>query len=128
MNHFWLKFNHGVEIGAELAYRGHFKRTGDFAIQDIAIDELRHQKKLELILEHYNEKPSLIIDMMFYVIGSVIQALCLISPKFLLNLVAKSLEIFAVVSYANLAIRYSEFRHILIEMADNELSHELYFK
>ena len=29
MKHFLLKFNHGVEIGAYLAYIGHFKRTNE---------------------------------------------------------------------------------------------------
>lgn len=40
MNHFMLKFNHGVEIGARLAYIGHFKRTGEA--------ETRHEEYFRL--------------------------------------------------------------------------------
>ena len=127
MKHFGLKFNHGVEIGAELAYQGHFKRTKDPNIHSIAIDELGHQKALEKMLNYYGEKPSKAIDATFRIIGTVIYWMCQVSPKFLLNYVAKSLEVFAVISYANLAIRYPDFKYTLLRMAEKELEHEKYF-
>lgn len=128
MKHFGLKFNHGVEIGAELAYKGHFRRTKDPKIYFIALDELGHQKDLRKMLEYYGEEPSKAIDSTFRFIGTIIYWLCQISPKFLLNYVARSLEIFAVFSYANLAIRYNDFRYSFLKMAEKELEHENYFK
>jgi len=128
MKHFALKFNHGVEIGANLAYVGHYARTKDNYIRLIASEEIGHREELVAMLTQLGEKPSPIINMIFQFIGNIILKLCAVSPKFLLNIVAQSLEIFAVFSYRRLAKKYPEFADTLNEMADTEQEHENYFK
>lgn len=72
MKHFMLKFNAGVEIGARLAYEGHYARTKQDRIYEIIKEEIVHRKELEAILHIQNERPSLIIDFSFIIIGNVI--------------------------------------------------------
>lgn len=128
MKHFMLKFTHGVEIGAHLAYIGHYKRTRDQAVWQIALDELEHRRNVVSILGYYQEVPNQYINQAFESIGTIIMRLCAISPIFLLNIVARSLEVFAVFSYDRLAKMYPEHSTILTEMAIKEKEHELYFK
>lgn len=128
MKHFGLKFTYGVEIGAHLAYLGHYRRTKDFEVLKIAIDESYHKALLNVMLESLGEKPNGLINGIFQVIGTIVRAACLWSPRFLLNLVARSLEVFAVFSYQTLAKRYPDFSKELLEMAETEARHERYFK
>lgn len=127
MKHFGLKFSHGVEIGARLAYLGHYKRTRDQKILEIADDELVHRKELLKILENYSHKNSKLIDGVFYFIGGIIFLLCQVSPNFLLDFIARLLEKFAVFSYSSLANKYPNEKNMLIEMARKEEEHEKYF-
>ena len=128
MKHFYIKFNHGVEIGARLAYIGHYQRTKDKKILAIANDELTHQTILAMLLKRYDNKPSKVIDTFFYMVGSSISFLCQIFPKPLLNLVAASMEVFAVFSYSYLAKKYPEYNVTFLKMARKELEHKAYFK
>lgn len=128
MKHFYLKFNHGVEIGARLAYIGHYKRNRDEHILRIAEEELRHQTVLALMLRQYGEKPSTVIDSFFWVVGSCISVLCKIFPEFMLNLVASLMEKFAIFSYRKLAVTYPNFTYTFLKMALAEESHDEYFK
>lgn len=127
MKHLLLKFNHGVEIGARLAYLGHYKATGDQKVLAIANEELHHMNTLAEILEYYNEKPIPAIDNTFKVVGTIINLACQISPKFMMNFIAKSMELFAVVNYSYLSTVYPEFEYTLKGMAKAELEHETYF-
>ncbi len=128
MKHFYLKFNHGVEIGARLAYLGHYRRTGDKRVEEIADEEMRHMITLHEILEFYGEESSQAIDLFFLIVGTAIRVMCLISPRFLLNFVASSMETFAIFSYGYLSIVYPDFEYIFREMATAEYKHEKYFK
>jgi rubrerythrin len=128
LKHFYLKFNHGVEIGARLAYIGHYKRTNDEKILEIAKDELKHQTILALMLKRLGEKPSPVIDTIFYAIGSTIGFLCKIFPKSALNFVASLMEVFAIVSYKRLAKKYEDYNITFLKMAIKELHHAAYFK
>lgn len=123
-----LKFTHGVEIGAHQAYIGHYVRTGDVNVFQIACDEVVHRWTVRFILARLGEEPSPIIDGSFRFISGIIRRLCAISPIFLLNIVARLLEVFAVISYDKLAQMYPEWRNELIEMAVKEDEHRLYFK
>lgn len=126
--HFVLKFNHGVEIGANLAYIGHWNRTKDEKIFNIAIDEEKHQIHLEDILKNFNETPSKIIDVIFSFIGQVIMVLCAICPIWSLNLVARTMEMFAIYNYGKLALKYPEYKELFLEMQKTEELHKEYFK
>lgn len=130
MNHFLLKFNHGVEIGANLAYLGHYRRTLDPKVKEIAEDEVEHKLRLEFVMDQYGVKPSKLIDGSFLVIGTCIYWSCQISPKFALNFVARTMELFAIYNYSKLAYKYSRhgYGYLFREMADKEREHEEYFK
>lgn len=128
MKHFLLKFNHGVEIGAYHAYMGHYKRTKDPQLLMIAMDETIHRSMLLNILQHLNDRPSKVINLFFFTIGTVIQKLCMICPLWSLNFIARGLELFAVISYNDLAKRYPEYKEGLLVMAEAEAKHAEYFK
>lgn len=127
MNHLIIKFTHGVEVGARLAYLGHYNRTKDENVRKIANDELEHQARLLEILYHYKTQPSELIDTFFFIVGSTIRFLCNYSPLFLLNKVASIMEIFAIVNYDYLATIYPEFSESFLEMEEKELEHKYYF-
>lgn len=128
MKHFLLKFNHGVEIGAYNAYLGHFKRTGQAAIHKILQDELEHRQNLKTILAWYGEKPNQTIDTAFEFIGKLVAAFCVICPIWSLDLVARTMELFAVFNYRTLAKMYPYFSGHFIEMAETEERHNEFFK
>jgi rubrerythrin len=128
MKHFLLKFNYGVEIGARLAYLGHFKRTKDKTIAQIAQDEMDHQIMLNTILTCNGQRPSVFINFPFLVIGNFIRLACLVCPLFMLDFVARSMEAFAIVNYRYLATRYPDFEGTLRVMADKEQEHQEFFR
>lgn len=128
MRLFLLKFNHGVEIGAHLAYMGHYRRTGDPKVLEIANDEVDHKIRLEFVMDHHDVDPSKLIDGIFHVIGTFIYWACQISPRFMLNFVARSMEMFAVFNYKMLEPKFGYYGYIFREMAAKEKEHEEYFK
>lgn len=128
MKHALIKFNYGVEIGAHKAYLGHYDRTKDANVFDIAQDEVEHRAILGDILEELGEKPSKFFNVPFGIIGEVIKRLCAYSPRFMLNFVARSMEFFAVVNYIELAKRYPKYRIQFVKMATREHEHGEYFK
>jgi rubrerythrin len=128
MKHFFLKFNHGVEIGARLAYIGHFERTKDPKIQHIIYDEEMHKIQLEIILSEYGEVPSKLIDGAFTFIGSTIRRSCKHCPIWSLDLVARLMEGFAVVNYVRLSKLYPKHRDTFGFMAMVEENHGRYFR
>jgi rubrerythrin len=128
MKYFTLKFNYAVEIGARLAYLGHFKRTYDPAILKIADEEEDHRLVLESVLRFYGQKPSKILNKIFWAIGTTVGLACKIFPIWSLNLVARSMEVFAVFSYERLAKAHPKFDRLFSKMALAEKRHETYFK
>jgi rubrerythrin len=128
MRNFKLKFTHAVEIGAELAYIGHYQRTNELAVLSIAVEEKKHQATLQGLLGQLNDRTNIYLDAIFQIIGSVIGFLCLFSPKFILDKVAYLLEIFAIWSYNDLAKEYPQYKKIMLEMAKTEEEHRNYFR
>lgn len=127
MRFLMLQFNHGVEIGAYLAYVGYYRVTKNEEILKIAQEEVEHKRILKEILNGYGRDTSKLFDSIFTIIGYVVITMCYISPKWLLNKVAKSLEVFAVFSYNILAEKFPEKREVFLEMADTEKRYEEYF-
>ena len=80
------------------------------------------------MLRYHGTKSNKIIDKVFWFIGTSVGLACKVFPLWSLNLVARSLEMFAVFSYERLAIRYPEFESIFLKMARSEKRHELFFK
>ena len=127
MKHVFLKFTYAVEIGARLAYLGHYKVTKDLKVLEIANEELEHRERVAKILACYGQKPLPIFNLAFTVVGTVIQYACHISPRFMLNFIARSMEIFAVISYNRLAEMYPFHELEFWSMAKAEKRHEDYF-
>ena len=127
MKHLQLKFNHGVEIGAYWAYRGHAKRTKELMLVLIYMDEWFHRKDLAKMLDELGHKPSKIINGFFYLVGWTIFCLCQVCPIWSLNFVAQVMEKFAVYSYESLAEKYPQYRDELLKMATKEKEHEDWF-
>lgn len=127
MKHFLLKFNHGVEIGAELAYRGHYERTKDDEIRKIADEEVQHRETLKYILNLHGQKSSKVIDSCFTIMGWFIRLSCKVFPIWSLDFVARSMETFAIFNYMTLMKHYPLFEHTFAEMAGAETRHEYYF-
>jgi len=123
-----LQFTHGVEMGANNAYLGHFARTNDPKVKEIADDELLHQEQIRDILAKCGSTTNPIFDIPFLMVGKIVGLLCLIAPLFTLNIIANLLEKFAVFSYNQLAERFPEYKEQLLEMAATELEHEAYFQ
>lgn len=128
MKHFLLKFNHGVEIGAFNAYIGHARRTGNPKIFSIARDELYHREGLKFMLNELGDSPSKVIDFAFLAIGKTIGFCCKFFPLWSLNLVARTMELFAIFNYEKLALKYPQYSDSFLKMVENERDHEEYFK
>ena len=123
-----LKFTYGVEIGAHLAYLGHYGRTKDLNISNISKEEKQHQEIIVTILREHGTTTNFFINSIFWIIGTIIRYLCYISPVFLLNRVATALEIFAVYSYKDLSIKFPKNKALLLEMGRTEEEHIKYFR
>ena len=123
-----VKFTYSVELGASLAYKGHFKRTGDCNIRNIFQDELDHRSFLGCLMFENGQEPNKIIDAIFLAIGTIVSVLCIISPLFLLNKIAYLLEIFAIYSYYDLAKEFPVYETQFLVMAMTEERHRDYFK
>lgn len=128
MKHFLLKFNHGVEIGAYLAYVGHARRTKSRKVHDISLDELRHRGELKRILNELGHAPNPFINGCFTLVGKMIQTLCKFSPLWSLDLVARTMEMFAIFNYEKLAKKYPKYGFEFRRMAKAEKDHEEYFR
>jgi hypothetical protein len=122
-----LKFTYSVELGASLAYKGHFKRTGDLNIHNIYLDEIDHRDTLIMYIVANHHDPSEFLEAIFLTIGTTVGFLCKIMPTFLLDKVASLLEIFAIYSYYDLAKEFPEYSNTFIEMAETEERHREYF-
>ena len=128
MRHVLLRFNYGVEIGARLAYLGHFKVTGDPKVLQISKEEKEHGLAIEWVLSQYGLKPFFLFNWFFYVVGNLIRIACHISPRAMLDWVASTMELFAVFNYRLLAKYYPDFREMFLFMAEEEDLHRKYFK
>lgn len=125
--HILLRFNYAVEIGAYLAYKGHYKRTNDLSIRYIAREELKHRCLLRRILKDHKKQPFFLFNWIFKVIGSTIGMLCQISPVFLLDYVAEIMEMFAIVNYEKLIEIYPEYTLTFREIIRSEENHRKFF-
>lgn len=127
IRHLLLKFCYGVEIGAHLAYVGHYGATKDIQVRRIANEELRHMIEIKRVLNKYDQKPNLLFNAVFKAVGTSIKYLCYVSPDILLDYVAQIMEKFAIFSYSLMAELYPEHANIFLNMENNERIHELYF-
>src|SRR5262245_8650688 len=89
---FLLQFCYALEIGAYLAYTGHYDVTLDNEVKRIAKEELRHMVYLKWMLINEGTKPDPLLNVMFLLIGYTIKYLCHVFPVSMLDSVACSME------------------------------------
>lgn len=122
-----LKCCYAIEIGAHLAYVGHYKVTDDKEIRRISNEELRHMVMISAVLSAYGTVPNRLMNTVMYCVGKSVQLACRVTPKAGLALVAGMLEKMNIVSYRYMAEKFPRFEHEFIEMQRNEAEHEQYF-
>ncbi len=122
-----LSFCYAVEIGAQLAYEGHYKVTKDKKVKQISKDEIRHQLILFEMLKERGSYPNALFNLCFIIIGNIIKELCGYFPRFMLNKVANIMELFNIFSYSQMAKIFPEYRDTFLEMQKNEQEHSVYF-
>lgn len=127
MKIFLLKLSYAIEIGAHLAYVGHYGVTKDPNVKRIARDELKHMVYLKWMLAYYKKKPSFILNAMFFMVGTCIKYTCYVTPPPLLNKVACLMEKFNVYNYGKMIEIFPHFTVPLWEMEESEKEHEKYF-
>lgn len=123
-----LKLSFAIEIGAYLAYVGHFGVSKDPEVKRIAREELEHMVYLKRMLASYKSEPSPVMNFGFLLIGTTIKYTCYITPKFLLDFVASIMEKFNVYNYRYMATVFPQFSSTFTEMQESEEEHERYFK
>lgn len=128
MNLLFLKFCYAVEIGAYLAYKGHYAKSKDPYIKTIMGNELSHMINVKTILASYSSKPLWIFNLFFLLLGHTIRLLCKVSPVSLLDYVAQVMEVFNVVNYKYLANKFPSYSCLLLRMSTNEKYHNVYFE
>jgi hypothetical protein len=128
MKHLLLKFTYSVELGAYLAYKGHFNRTNDLLIETIMWDEVHHREVCAGFLKELGSGPTKWFDIPFFLIGSSIKWLCKFCPLWSLDFVARLMEVFAVASYDQLSLKYPQYALKFHEMSDAEAEHAEFFR
>ena len=128
MRFLWLKLAYAIEIGAYLAYVGHYAKSNDTKVLAIAKEELRHMVTIKIILNCYNKKPNHLFNLLFFCMGTLIRYSCGLFPKRLLDKVASLLEVLNVMNYNYMAKLFPVFRQDFISMEKAEVRHKEYFR
>lgn len=116
-----------MEIGAYLAYVGHYARSKDAVVKKIKREELTHMVEIKKILDQNGKAPSKILNGIFFVIGKLICGTCSITPLVLLDGIAQIMEVFNIISYDILAKSFGEHAETFHMMSKQEAEHEIYF-
>lgn len=128
---------HAGELAAFLAYEGHRRSLRDAAealeIRAISEDELAHRRELRVVLDRLEHPPARLREALFWLIGTVIGALCRFGGWFAPMYGAGLLERGNVAEYeraAELALRAGQDVLVepLLRMAAVESEHERYFR
>jgi rubrerythrin len=123
-----LRFQYAVEIGAYLAYVGHYEKSKDSVIRRIKHEELRHMIQIKRVLKTCGgRKPWIAFNLVFLIIGNIIRVLCKITPLVILDGVAQLMEVFNIISYDYFAREFPYFRPMFKKMSEQESQHEIYF-
>ena len=132
-----LQAAYSGEMAAAYAYRGHWKtlRAGveRERIRQIENEEWVHRENVALWLEKLNAKPRQAREIVFWTIGRFLGNACFVSGWFLPMYFAGRLESGNVKEYEDAAAFANEIgllscRAELLEMAQVELEHEVFFR
>jgi rubrerythrin len=132
-----LQLAYSGELAAAFAYRGHWQSVSDAAereaIRNIENDEWRHRKFVGDMLARLNAGPNKLRETRAMIIGRTLGAMCHVTGWLLPMYGAGKLESRNVKEY-EAAARYArdcgcdDFIECLMEMAEVEWEHELYFR
>ena len=132
-----LQLAYSGELAATYAYRGHWHSLTSVnerdSIRRIEEDEWRHRRLVGEMLARLDAKPSRRREIRAAIIGSTLGLLCHITGWLLPMYGAGKLESRNVKEYETAAryardCRYFELIDCLLEMAEVEWDHELYFR
>ena len=131
-----MQLAHAAERAAAFAYQGHAASVSSEKerehIRVIEQEEWDHRATLAEWMERYDVKRSWWRELEFYVIGRVISLSCHVIGWFLPMYFAGRLESGNVIEYLVMRdlfheVGITEHDECLVEMADTEKEHELYF-
>jgi rubrerythrin len=132
-----LQLAYSAEMGAALAYRGHWRSLPQGEeqnhIQQIEAEEWEHRRLIGEILHQLGSKPRRWLEVKFFVIGTFLRFLCHLLGWFLPMYGAGRLEsqnyreYLQAASYA-LECKQREFINCFLSMAEVEWEHEHYFR
>jgi rubrerythrin len=132
-----LQHAYSGELAAGHAYRGHWRSVRDpeerARIHQIEDEEWHHRELVGALLRDLGGKPLPIREVVFLTIGRVLGALCHVSGWFLPMYGAGRLERRNILEYERAAVYASrcgrqDVIDCLLEMAEVEWEHELYFR
>lgn len=132
-----LRFAHAAEIAAYHAYEGHWRSVTNQREQEyirtIALDELKHIRDLERMLDCLGYCTDSTLDKAGKIVGEIIGFMCFYTGWRLPMWVAGAMEKIGTASYLDLAeIAADEKRYAmaykLLEMGKVEEMHEKYFE
>ena len=125
------------ELAAGHAYHGHWRSVRDVAtrerIQIIEAEEWHHRDLVRGLLVQLGAGPNRVREVIFFLIGNVISALCHIGGRFIPMYGAGRLERWNIIEYEDAAdyasgCGHEEMIDCLLQMADVERAHEKYFR
>jgi demethoxyubiquinone hydroxylase (CLK1/Coq7/Cat5 family) len=125
------------ELAAGYAYRGHWKSVSDpherERIKVIEEEEWHHRELVRGLLRDLGAKPSPVREAVMWLIGRTLGATCSLTGWFLPMWGAGRLERGNIVEYEEAAVYAAECGHpemidCLLEMAEVEWEHELFFR
>jgi hypothetical protein len=125
------------ELAAGFAYRGHWHSVRDpqerERIRQIEADEWHHRRLVGGLLEQLGARPSLLREVVFWMIGKFIAGFCHVGGWFLPMWGAGRLERSNIVEYEDAATYAAACGHedmidCLLTMAEVEWEHEYFFR
>jgi demethoxyubiquinone hydroxylase (CLK1/Coq7/Cat5 family) len=125
------------ELAAGYAYRGHWRSVSDASererIRQIEEEEWHHRSLVAGLLASLGSGPNRFREALFWAIGRTLGALCHVSGWFMPMYGAGKLERSNIVEYEHAAIYAVEcgradMLDCLLDMAEVEWEHELYFR
>jgi rubrerythrin len=132
-----LQHAYSGELAAGYAYRGHWRSVRDpeerARIRQIESEEWHHRELVGALLRDLGGRPILRREAIFFTIGKTLGALCHVSGWFLPMYGAGRLERRNIMEYERAAAYASrcgreDVIDCLLEMAEVEWEHELYFR
>jgi demethoxyubiquinone hydroxylase (CLK1/Coq7/Cat5 family) len=131
-----LRSAYSGELAAALAYRGHWTSLSDrderAAVAQIERDEWTHRTDVGMLLHDLGAKPQKLRDVLMSVVGTSVGVSCHLGNRILPMYFAGRLEHANIAEYEHAAacareLRLPDYERALLEMAENERSHEAFF-